>query len=86
MNNLTLVIYIQYEFHEIISNGYLIIPEDGKKSLNFRQSKGNNSAITKGTLIKLHVHNLTMVIYIQYKFHEVPSIGYLVMAEDGKNH
>ena len=24
-----------------------------------------------------------MDIYIQYKFHEVPSIGYLVMAEDG---
>ena len=25
-----------------------------------------------------------MVIYIQYKFHELPSIGYLVMAEGGK--
>ena len=25
-----------------------------------------------------------MVIYIQYKFHEISSIGYLVMAEDGK--
>ena len=34
--------------------------------------------------MKLHVHTLTMVIYIQYKFHEIPSIGYLVMAEDGK--
>ena len=25
-------------------------------------------------------HNQTMVIYIQYKFHEIPSIGYLVIA------
>ena len=30
------------------------------------------------------MHNLTMVVYIQYHFHELPSIGYLVMAEDGK--
>ena len=58
--------------------------EDGKKSLKFRQSKDNNSAIRDNTLMKLHVHNLTMVIYIRYKFHKIPSIGYLVMAEDGK--
>ena len=25
-----------------------------------------------------------MVIYIQYKLHEIPSIGHLVMAEGGK--
>ena len=30
------------------------------------------------------MHNHTVVIYIQYKFHEIPSFGYLVMAEDGK--
>ena len=30
------------------------------------------------------MQNLTMVIYIQFKFHAIPSIGYLVMAEDGK--
>ena len=34
------------------------------------------------------MYNLTMVIYIQYKLHEIPSIGYIVMAEvrktDGK--
>ena len=52
--------------------------------LKFRQSKGNNSAITDGIPIKLHTHHLTMAIYSQYKFHEIPSIGYLVMAEDGK--
>ena len=34
--------------------------------------------------MKLHVHHHTMVIYIQYKFDEIPSIGYVVMAEDGK--
>ena len=54
------------------------------KTLKFRQWKGNNSAITDDTLIKLHVHNLTMVIYIQYKLNEIPSIGYLVMAERGQ--
>ena len=49
---------------------------------------GNNSAITDDTPIKLCMDNLTMVIYIQYKLHEIPSIGYIVMAEvrktDGK--
>ena len=34
--------------------------------------------------MKLHVHHHTMVIYIQYKFDEIPFIGYLVMAEDGR--
>ena len=32
----------------------------------------------------LHMHKDTKVIYIQYKFHEIPSICLLVMAEDGK--
>ena len=59
--------------------------EDRKKSFKFRQSKGNNSAITDDTPIKLHMHNPTLIIYIQYKFHEIPSIGYLVMAEDQKS-
>ena len=63
--------------------GYLVMAED-RKSLKFRQSMGNNSAITDDTPIKLHIHKLTMVIYIQYKFDKIPSIGYLVMAEDGK--
>ena len=27
---------------------------------------------------------ISMLIYIQYEFHEIPSIGYLVMAEKGK--
>ena len=58
--------------------------EDGKNSLEFRQSKGNNSSITDATLMPLHVHNHAIVIYIQYKFHEIPSIGYLVMVEDRK--
>ena len=33
--------------------------------------------------MKLHMHNHIMVIYIQYKFDEIPFIGYLVIAEDG---
>ena len=33
--------------------------------------------------MKLHVHHQTMVLCIQYKFDEIPSIGYLAMAEDG---
>ena len=42
--------------------------DDDEKSLNFKQSKGNNSSIVDDTLLKLHMHNHTIVIYIQYKF------------------
>ena len=53
-----------------------------KKSTKFRQSKGNNSAKTDNTTIKLHMHNYhTMAIYIQYKFHDIPSIDNLVITE-----
>ena len=38
------------------------------------RSKANNSQLTDGTLIILPVHNFTMVVYIQYNFHEIPSI------------
>ena len=54
-----------------------------KKTLQFRQSNGNNSFITDDKLTKLHMHNHTIIIYIQYNFHASPCIGYLVMAEDG---
>ena len=48
---------------------------------------GNNSSMPDGTLVELQVHNHTIVIYIlSNRFHGIPSIGYLVMAEDGKNH
>ena len=40
--------------------------------------------MTDDILMKLHVHNHTIVIYIQYKFHDIPFIGYLVIAEDGQ--
>ena len=36
--------------------------------------------------MKLHVHHHTMDLYTQYKFHEIPSIAHLVMAEDRKIH
>ena len=55
-----------------------------ENSLKCRQFKSNNSSITDYTLMKLHLHNHIKVIYIQYKFHEIPSIAYKVMAEDGK--
>ena len=45
--------------------------EEGNKALKFLQPKGNNSILTDDTLMKLHVHNNTMDIYIQYKFHEI---------------
>ena len=77
-------VYIQYKLHEIPSISYLVMAED-RKTLKFSQSKGNNSSITDDTIIKLHVHNPKLVIYIQYKFHGIPSIGYLLMAEDGKS-
>ena len=55
--------------------------EDGKKSLKFRQSKGDNSSITHDILMKFHVrnptmviYNPTMVIYIQYKSQEISFI------------
>ena len=83
MHNHTMVVYNQYKFHEFPSIGYLVMAEV-RKSLKFRQSKGYNSDIKDDTPIKLHVHNFIIVIYIQYKFHEFPSIGYLVMAEGGK--
>ena len=34
--------------------------------------------------MKLRVHNQTVIIYSKYKFYEIPSIGYIVMAEDGR--
>ena len=55
-----------------------------EKIIEIRQSRGSNSSLTDETLIKLHMRNYTMVKYIQQKFHEGPSIGYLVMAEDRK--
>ena len=45
---------------------------------------GNNSSISDDTLMKLHVRNHTMAIYIHNKFHKIPYIGYLVIAEDVK--
>ena len=32
--------------------------------------------------MKLHMHHHTMVMYFQQKFDEIPSIVYLVMAEN----
>ena len=55
-----------------------------EKIIKILQSKGNNSCKTSDTLMKLHVHNHTIVIYIQYKLNEISSVGYKVMAEDRK--
>ena len=55
-----------------------------KKSLKCRQSKCINSSITVYYLAKLKVRNRTIVIYIQYEFHEVTSITCKVMAEGRK--
>ena len=53
--------------------------EDGTK-LKFRQSKGNNCAITEDTPI-----NFTRIISPWLKFYELPSIGSLNMDNDGKS-
>ena len=79
-----MIIYIQYKFRELPSIGYLGVAKDGKPS-RFRQSKGNNSFITNDSLMKLHMHNHTIVICIQYKIHEILFISYQVMVEDRKN-
>ena len=57
-----------------------------KKSNKFRLLKGKNSNINDDTLMKLHMHVHTIVIYIQYKVRDILSIGNLVMAEDRENH
>ena len=54
------------------------------EKMKFMQSKGNDSAITDDTPLKLHMYHFTIAIHIKYKFHEIPSIGYLVMAKDRK--
>ena len=80
----TIVIYIQYKFNNlpsILTKLWLRMEKIIEKSI-----KGNNSSITDDTLIKLYMHIHTIVIYIQYKFHEILSVSCLVMAEDRKNH
>ena len=85
MHNHIMVIYIQYHFHGIPSIVYKVMTED-EKIKKFRQPKGNNHSKTDAIPMKIHMHNHIMVIYIQCQFHEIPSICYLVMAEDRKNH
>ena len=68
VHNNTMVIYIQYKFQEISFISCLVMAENGEISLKFKQSNGNNSSIPRDTIMKLHVHNQTMVIYIQYKY------------------
>ena len=81
MHNHTMVIQFSFmKFHPLFKKLWLRTENE----LKFRQSKDNNSSLSSDTLSKLHMHNHTIVIYIQYKFHEIQSIGYLVMAEDGK--
>ena len=82
VHSYTIVIFIQHQFHEISSISYYIM-EDGKL-LKILAIKGNSSSITKATLMKFHMHNHNMVKNIQYKFHGIPSIGYLVMAKYGR--
>ena len=36
-------------------------------------------------MTKLKVNQHIMVIYIHIKFHQIPLIGYLVMAPDGRD-
>ena len=50
--------------------------------LILNQCKGNNSCTTDAILTKLKVHQRIVVIYIHIKFHQIPLIGYLVMAPD----
>ena len=47
-----------------------------QNTLILRQSKGNNSSTIDDTLMKFDKHHHNMVIYTQYKLHEIPSIAY----------
>ena len=60
------------KFHPLLTKLWLRME---KKSLKFRQSKGNNS-ITGDILMKLHMHHHTMVKYIQDKFDWLPRCGW----------
>ena len=44
--------------------------------------KDNNSCTTDVIMATLNKHLHIMVIYIHIKFHQIPQIGYLVMAPD----
>ena len=33
-------------------------------------------------MVRVHYQTMVINVYIQYKFDEIPSIGYLVVAED----
>ena len=50
--------------------------------LIINQNKGNNSCTTDAILTKFDVHQRIKVIYAHLKFHQIPLVGYLVMAPD----
>ena len=70
MYNHTMIIYIECQFHEIPSIAYNVMADD-RKSLTLWQSMGNNSSLSDGILMKLHVHCHTMVIFTQNKFNDI---------------
>ena len=70
-----MVIYIQYKYQKISFIGYLVMAEHGKKTLKFRQSKGNNSYHNQ-------VQNLTMVIYRGYSNFFVKYVFYFTSEVD----
>ena len=89
MHSHTIVTYIMYKRHKSPSIGYQVMAESlrPEKILKIRQSKENNSTtITDDIQIKPNVHTITIIIYIQYTFYEMSSVGYRVTAEDGKNY
>ena len=68
-----MVIYIQYKFHEIPSIGLLVMTED-RKTLRFKQSKGNKSSIAEDTLVKRHVPNHIMPYILSISFMKLHSL------------
>ena len=59
--------------------------DDRKIHWHSENQKGNNYSITLETLTNLHVRYHSMVKYTQNKIHEIWSIAYLGLAEDGIN-
>ena len=53
--------------------------------LILNQYMGNNSCSTDAILTKLNMHQSIMVICSHNKFHQIPLIGYVVMAPDGRD-
>ena len=48
--------------------------------VNLYLIQGHNSCITNCSLTKIYLHNCFIIVHLQFKFHELLIIDYLLMA------